>query len=67
MTPSMSAARQAGVGEGALGRLRGDLVRGAARRLAVVGVADADDRDLAADVVELAGESPVVRHCRMSG
>jgi hypothetical protein len=48
-----------GVGERALGRLGGDLVRRPARCLRVVGVADADDRDLAADVVERAGESPV--------
>ena len=62
MMPSMSRGREPGVGERALGRLRRDLaacVRPDALR--VVGVADADDGDRAADVVELAGESPVGR------
>jgi hypothetical protein len=44
---------EAGVGEGALGRLRGDLRRRATRGARVIGVADADDRDGVGDVVEL--------------
>ena len=50
-----------------VGNERRDLVRRPARRFGIVGIADADDRDLADDVIELAGESPVGgmrgRHC----
>src|SRR5205085_10275827 len=42
--------REAGVGQRALDRLRGDLLRRAARGLRVVGLADPDDRPPARDV-----------------
>src|SRR5262249_38868899 len=52
----------AGVGERPLDRLRRDLLRRAARRFGVVGLANAGDRDRARDVLELGRKSPVVLH-----
>ena len=48
-----------GVGDRPLGGLDADLARGAPRRLRVRGLADPDDRDLAAHVFEVGGVSPV--------
>ena len=50
-----------GVGDRPFGGLDADLARGAARRLRVLGLADADDGDLAAHVLEVGSVSPV-RH-----
>src|SRR5207302_1255350 len=55
------ARREAGVGQCALDRLRGDFLRRVARGLRVVGLADPDDRHLARDVLERGGEPPVRR------
>src|SRR5256885_1192361 len=48
-----------GVHDRFLGRLGTDLLRGAARRLGVRGLADPGDGHLAGDVVELARATPV--------
>ena len=56
----MSVGLESGVGERALDGLPDDLVGGAARRLRHVGVADAADRDLPVDVVEVVGVAPLV-------
>ncbi len=54
----MSAGSRPGVGDRPLRGLDADVARGAARRLRVRRLADADDRDLAAHVVELGAVSP---------
>ena len=55
----MSDGFESGVGDRPFGRLGADLARGATGRLRVRGLADADDRDLAADVVEFGRVAPV--------